>query len=143
MILPVRGGTERVEQLARARNVEVGIDTGLDEAGIVERFQMALVTACAARLEPFGLTAIESMGCGTPVVAINEGGFRESVTNGVTGILVEPDAKSLAAGIGKLASDASLAAKMGAAGRLEVLDRLTWKRTTDQLEQILIEASKS
>jgi glycosyltransferase involved in cell wall biosynthesis len=143
MILPVRGGTERVEQLARARNVEVGIDTGLDEAGIVERFQMALVTACAARLEPFGLTAIESMGCGTPVVAINEGGFRESVTNGVTGILVEPDAKSLAAGIGKLASDASLAAKMGAAGRLEVLDRWTWKRTTDQLEQILIEASKS
>jgi glycosyltransferase involved in cell wall biosynthesis len=143
MILPVRGGTEQVEQLARARNVEVIIDTGLDESTVVERFRMALMTVCAARLEPFGLTSVESMGCGTPVVAINEGGFRESVVNGVTGILVEPDAVSLAAGIGQLSGDPALAAKMGAAGRKEVLEHWTWKRTTHQLEGILVDASRT
>ena len=143
LILPVPGGTEQLEQLARTRNVELVIDTGLDETTVVERFRMALMTVCAARLEPFGLTAVESMGCGTPVVAINEAGFRESVVNGVTGLLVEPDAGSLAAGIGLLALDVALVARMGAAGRKNVLERWTWKRTTDQIEQILVDASRS
>jgi glycosyltransferase involved in cell wall biosynthesis len=143
MILPVRAGTGHVEQLARARNVELVVDTGLDEAAVVERYQMALMTVCAARLEPFGLTSIESMGSGTPVVAINEAGFRESVVDGITGLLVDPDAVSLASGIGRLVSNPALIDKMGVAGREEVLSRWTWKRTADQLEQILQDASRS
>jgi glycosyltransferase involved in cell wall biosynthesis len=140
IILPVRGGVEQLEELARKREVDLVIDTGLDEAAVVERYQSALMTACAARLEPFGLTAIESMACGTPVVAINEGGFRESVMDGVTGLLVEPDVESLAAGIRRIAGDAALTATMGAAGRAAVLERWTWKRTADQLEGILEDA---
>ena len=143
VILPVRGGTQGIEQLARMRDVELVIDTGLDEAAVVERYQGALMTVCAARLEPFGLTSIESMGCGTPVVAINEAGFRESVVDEVTGLLVEPDADALAAAIGRLRGDPALAVQMGSAGRSEVLSHWTWKRTADQLESILLEASRS
>jgi glycosyltransferase involved in cell wall biosynthesis len=142
IILPRSGGTSRVEELARARNVELVIDTGLDEPAVVDRYQRALMTVCAARLEPFGLTPIESMGCGTPVVAINEAGYRESVVDGVTGILVEPDMASLAAGIARLADDAALSAKLGAAGRADVLERWTWKRTGDQMEDILEHARR-
>lgn len=140
IILPRPGGTSRVEELARARNVDLAIESGLDEAGLIERYQDVLLTVCAARLEPFGLSAIESIGCGTPVVAVREAGFRESVVDGVTGILVEPDAASLAAGIARLGDDTRLAAKMGAAGRADVLERWTWKRTGDQMEAILEDA---
>jgi glycosyltransferase involved in cell wall biosynthesis len=142
IILPVPGGTAEIEELARERHVQLAIDTGLDEAEVVERYQSALMTVCAARLEPFGLTSIESMACGTPVVAVNEGGYRESVIDDVTGLLVEPDAESLAAGIWRLSGDAALTAKLGATGRSEVLERWTWKRTAGQLEVILEDAGR-
>lgn len=40
--------------------------------------------------EPFGLTIIEAMACGTPVVAFNRGAMSELIIDGVTGYLVEP-----------------------------------------------------
>jgi len=39
--------------------------------------------------EPFGLVMIESMGCGTPVVAFNRGSVKEVIENGKTGYVVE------------------------------------------------------
>jgi len=140
VVLPRPGGTEQLEQLARDRGVELTIDSAVDEDALVERYRAATATICAARLEPFGLTAIESMGCGTAVVAIREGGFRESVVDGVTGVLVEPEAQALADGIARVAYDPPFAQRLGDAGRREVLARWTWKRTVDQMEQILEDA---
>lgn len=42
-----------------------------------------------ARDEDFGMTVVESMAAGTPVIAFNGGGYRESVVNGVTGLLID------------------------------------------------------
>ncbi len=39
--------------------------------------------------EPFGLSVVESMACGTPVVAFNKGSMPEIIINGTTGFLVE------------------------------------------------------
>ncbi|MDD3679389.1 MAG: glycosyltransferase [Candidatus Shapirobacteria bacterium] len=41
-----------------------------------------------ARDEDFGITVVESQAAGTPVIAFNGGGFRESVKDGKTGILI-------------------------------------------------------
>ncbi|MDP2585877.1 MAG: glycosyltransferase [Candidatus Levybacteria bacterium] len=41
--------------------------------------------------EPFGLTIIESMACGTPVIAYNRGSASELVRDGVTGFVIEPE----------------------------------------------------
>jgi len=49
---------------------------------------------CTAIDEDFGLTPVEAMASGKPVVAVNEGGFRETVTS-ATGMLVEPSAESI------------------------------------------------
>lgn len=47
--------------------------------------------------EPFGLTPLESMACGTPVIGADVGGIRYTVCDGVTGYLVPPnDPESLA-----------------------------------------------
>lgn len=41
--------------------------------------------------EPFGLTVIESMACGTPVIAFNRGAMKEIIINGYNGYLVDPE----------------------------------------------------
>lgn len=139
VVLPRSADPTKLRALAQARGVDLIVEAGLPEADVVERYQRALVTVCAGRLEPFGLTPIESFGCATPVVAIREAGYRESVQDGATGLLVEPDPKSLREGIARLASDPSLATRMGEAGREDVVKRWTWSRTTDQMESILRE----
>lgn len=42
-------------------------------------------------VEDFGMVPVEAQACGTPVVALGRGGARETVENGLTGILVEDD----------------------------------------------------
>ena len=47
--------------------------------------------------EPFGLVMIESMACGTPVIAFNRGSVPEVVDDGVTGFIVRDEAEAVAA----------------------------------------------
>jgi glycosyltransferase involved in cell wall biosynthesis len=143
VILPRHAGTDVIERLAKERHVELSIEVSLSEEKFVERYRGALATVCAARLEPFGLTPLESMACGTPVVAIREGGYRESVVDGETGFLVEPDPQSIADGILRLGGDRARVETMGRRGREEVVRRWTWHRTGDQMEEILKAASSS
>lgn len=42
-----------------------------------------------AREEDFGITPVEAMAAGTPVIAFNGGGFKESIVDGVTGLLID------------------------------------------------------
>jgi N-acetyl-alpha-D-glucosaminyl L-malate synthase BshA len=68
--------------------------------------------------ESFGLSALEAMACGVPVVASNTGGLPEVVEDGVSGFLHAPgNVDAMAASIRKLISDDKLATKMGAAAR--------------------------
>lgn len=64
---------------------------------------------------------LEAMACGLPIVATDTSGCREVVADGENGLLVPVrDAMALAAAISRLASDAALRARMGAAGRARV-----------------------
>ncbi len=61
---------------------------------------------------------LEAAACGRPMVATDVPGCREIVLDGVTGLLVPPrDAQSLAAALERLAGDAALRRRMGAAAR--------------------------
>lgn len=65
--------------------------------------------------EAFPLSVLEFMHCGVPVVATDNGGQRESISDGVDGILVPPaDADALAAALRVLATDTALRKRMGA-----------------------------
>ncbi len=68
--------------------------------------------------EAFGLTALEGMAAGRPVVAFASGGLPELVRHGETGILVpKGDVAGLARAILRLLTDAQLRCRLGAAGR--------------------------
>jgi glycosyltransferase involved in cell wall biosynthesis len=55
----------------------------LETDDLVSLFGRAWVTALPAHAEAFPLTLLESLACGTPVVALDEGGPREIVTPGI------------------------------------------------------------
>ena len=90
---------DRYEQLATSLGVNLEIQHNISDDDIVALYNRAKLTVCANLLEPFGLVPLESMGCGTPVVAVKEGGFRETIIHGETGLHVERNIKALARAI--------------------------------------------
>lgn len=93
------GYASELNGLARSLGIELRLHRGIPDESLAHLYRSAQVTVCAARLEPFGLTVLESTGCGTPVVAIAQGGYRETVIDGVNGYLAERNAASLGEGI--------------------------------------------
>jgi len=61
----------------------------LDDTAIYHTYAMARGFIVLAREEDFGMTPVESMAAGTPVIAFNGGGFQETVIDGETGILID------------------------------------------------------
>ena len=82
--------------------------------------QVAIV-AVPSRSEGLGLSALEAMAAGKPVVASSVGGLREVVVHGETGLLVPPgDPDALAEALKSLFEDPERARKMGEAGRARI-----------------------
>jgi glycosyltransferase involved in cell wall biosynthesis len=92
-------------------------------------YRSADVVACTPWYEPFGLTPLEAMACGVPVVACAVGGLRDSVVDGATGALVAPgDRDGLVRALRALLSDEDRRRQLGAAARLRAVSRYDWSR---------------
>lgn len=93
--------------------------------------------------EPFGLTAIEAMSAGKPVIAANHGGLKEIIQDGITGILFKPgDSKALAKAISFIINNPEQAKNMGIAGYKRYLEHFTEKTYLQNLINILTEGPK-
>jgi glycosyltransferase involved in cell wall biosynthesis len=124
--------------LAQRADVGLTLHRQVSDDELAVLYSKAKATICAARLEPFGLTPLESLSCGTPVVAINEGGFRESISDGVNGVLVPPSPAGIATGItavleGHVIRDPQ---KLRA-----TVQTRTWDRTVHQLNELFAAAA--
>lgn len=81
--------------------------------------------------EGWGISNVEAAACGTPALASDSPGLRETVRHGETGFLVpHGDAAELARRIGELARDPALVARLGAGARAFALP-LTWDRAAE------------
>jgi glycosyltransferase involved in cell wall biosynthesis len=98
-----------------------------------EWYRRASVFVMASHYETFGISVIEAMAFGLPVIATNVGGLPEVVEDGVTGILVPPrDVEALSEAVLRLLSDQDLRDRLGRAGRERVLNRFQPEQIVEQ-----------
>jgi glycosyltransferase involved in cell wall biosynthesis len=88
---------------------------------------------CPSRREGFGMTCLEGMAHGKPVVATGVGGLLDLVVDGETGLLVPArDGPALRGAIERLLADAELRRRLGAAGRARAHE-FEWSRVVPRL----------
>ncbi len=104
---------------------------------IPELMAPADVFALSSREESFGLSALEAMACGTPVVSTDAGGVHEVVEHGVSGLLspVE-DMAAFAVHLAKLLFDPAAAKRMGALAREQAVARFRREKVVGRYEAL-------
>jgi len=87
--------------------------------------------------EPFGITPLESMACGTPVIGARVGGIQYTIKHGETGLLVPPkNPQALASAIKKAVSDPEMLHNMKNKSVKRVKKYFTWKIVASGLVNI-------
>ena len=88
----VSGGSDETKLRRRARGAENITFTGwVSRAGMAGLLANSIASIYVPKDEDFGLSPVESMAAGKPVIGVAEGGLKESVIDGRTGILLPPD----------------------------------------------------
>ncbi len=126
--------------LAERRGVELDISKEVSDETLRDGYRRASVMAFAPYLEPFGFVTLEAMACGTPVVGVSEGGLRETIQDGVTGLLTGRDPGEFGAALDRLLTDKALATELGANGRKAARCRWNWGRSVEALERYFAQA---
>jgi glycosyltransferase involved in cell wall biosynthesis len=121
---------DRLEALARKRGAKARfVGHQSDPRPFIAACDAILSTADQ---EPLGLSVLESLAMGRPVIALSGGGIAEIVQDDVTGVLVlEPTAAALAAALARARDDRHRLREMGARGRQFVVERGTIERTCE------------
>jgi glycosyltransferase involved in cell wall biosynthesis len=132
---PPAGQLDRDAEVARLRDLarRGGVGDRVRFLGAVPRAEVpALIRAAdllvsAPWYEPFGITPIEAMACGRPVVGTAVGGLLDTVVPGHTGLLVPPrQPEALADALARLLENPSLRTRMGDEGAARVRQHFTW-----------------
>lgn len=113
----------------------------IPEEDKVHLLRRAWASTLASPKEGWGISNLEAAACGTPVIASNAPGIRESVIDGETGFLVpQDDPSAMAAAMRGIVVSPDLVNVLGAAAR-RFAETFTWERaagdTLSHLEQVI------
>ena len=104
--------SELTESAARLC-VDLVIEKGATDQRLREIYRGAAAAICAQMSEPYGLVPLEAGACGTPSVAVRQGGFIENVQDGLTGRLVDRTPEAIAEALSDIVADPFRASEMG------------------------------
>ncbi len=127
---------------------QLGVEDAVEFAGFVSEaekirlFQQAWVHVLTSPKEGWGITNLEAAACGTPTVASDSPGLRDSVVHGETGFLVpHDDLAALTARLRIVIEDETLREELGRSAR-RFAERFTWDRAAEETETFLRRASR-
>jgi mannosylfructose-phosphate synthase len=101
---------------------------------LADYYRAADVFALSSRYEPFGMTAIESMACGTPTVVTTEGGLCEQVAWGIEAICANPfDPEAFGHAIAAVLQHPRVSHQLAKFGPRKARSRFTWTGIAQQL----------
>jgi glycosyltransferase involved in cell wall biosynthesis len=133
----------QMHELAMSRGVDFRPQAMASDAELVETMNRASLLIYTSRLEPFGLVPLEANACELPVVAVPEGGVRETVRHEENGLLADSDPQALATAMRRVLDEPELARCLGRRGR-EIVERdWTWHDANDRLEKAIWETASS
>lgn len=139
----------RLQEIARKEGVEKFVRfAGRKPRSILRYYYSAAdLFISTPWYEPFGITPVESMACGTPVIGSNVGGIKFSVLDGETGFLIHPDdPKELAARIADLFNNPELMKRFRRQAIHRANEYFTWQKVAgtimDIYEAVLIKNAK-
>jgi mannosylfructose-phosphate synthase len=136
---PTPGEQQQVDELRRIAE-EVGVADSVlfhdfipDEA-LADHYRAADVFALSSRYEPFGMTAVESMACGTPTVVTTEGGLWEMITWGLDALYADPfDTDAFGHALATVLEFPRVAAQLARGGSHRARARFTWTGIAQQI----------
>jgi len=144
--LVIAGGDEGTEvEMSRLKQLakQLGVENRVIFAGQRDRRELKYYYAAADLFittpwyEPFGITPLEAMACGTPVVGSNVGGIKYSVAHGLTGVLVPPkDPAVLGGALDALLRAPRLVEEMSKNAVERVSTMFTWKLVGEKMLQV-------
>jgi mannosylfructose-phosphate synthase len=131
---------ERILSTCRGLASELGLSERVTFAGFVpeseiaDLYRAADVFVLPSRYEPFGMTAIEAMACGTPTVVTTHGGLFRVLRFGISGLFADPlDPADLGITILKALQHAPLAQRLSRYGGQTARRLFTWTGIAQQL----------
>jgi phosphatidylinositol alpha-mannosyltransferase len=141
LLIVGRGKPKRYLRFIESHGLEGNVEfAGFASGDELPRYYASADVFCspATGRESFGLVVMEAMASGKPVVTTAIPGHQGILTNGIEGLMVEPEsAQALAIALVRLLADRPLRAMMGEAGRATAM-RYSWtevgKRVVEQYE---------
>lgn len=134
------GNQEYVADMRRLAT-ELGVDfqtrERVTQTELVELLNTATCLLYTSGLEPFGYAPLEANACGLPVVAVAEGGIRETVIHETNGLLAPRDPVQLATAINRLLTEPELHRRFSEQGRTWVAAQWGIESAVDRLENAL------
>ncbi len=128
-------------ELTGQEHPRVSIRGRVGDDQLAALYRDALCVLAPAYDEDDGLTVVEAMSHGKPVIVCADGGgLTALVQDGINGFVVEPTAAGIAHGLRRLADDRGLARRMGANGRETARERTperAHRQLSDAVEQVL------
>ena len=112
-------------------------ESGISDKDLLEIYNKSKVLAALNHNEPFGLIPLEAMACGIPVIAVDEGGYTESVVDGKTGFLIPRNLNTFYEKIEKLMKNDQVRVEMGKNARENILQNWTWNKSIERFLKII------
>jgi len=137
IIGPDEGMGDRIDAAIREsrHSDKIRREPPIEPAMVSKRMSRAQIYVLPSLNEPFGMTILEALSVGTPVVVTESCGLADFISSHTAGLIARDTADSIASAIERLLSDPDLRSKLGQEGHRAVAEHMSMNAVTGTLER--------